>query len=296
MNHPAPTTDQAAPHATAARPTSPYNPRHFLALPDARTVPTTALDTVAYAVAQSLAARSILCIYGDAGCGKTFTLHTALTYLATPWPAPASRAHLCVLSPRPAPTPTSLRAELLPATGPTLPPTHDPGVLDAALRTQLTTRPYLLALDDASRLTAGCVEYLSYLFDDPTTQITLVLVTTSIRTLRRQPLLTSRPTRWLPIHPLTSAEVHEFVPDFHPFWHDVDETVLDHLDAAYGHGNFRRWAQLTHHALRLQRRSPRPAAAVLEGLLDSLLAPHEITHDDDDHADCSARHADHRRR
>lgn len=273
MNPPAPAADQAPRHATAP-PASLViaMPRHFLSLPQAPTILTPTLDALRTDMERIVAEQAVMCVYGDAGCGKTFALHAALASHSLSSPD----LRICHLSPRPAPTPTSLRAELLPAAGLTIPPTHDPGVLDAALRTCLAARPHLLAVDDASRLTTGCVEYLCYLFDDPTTQLALMLVTATsgIRMLRRHPLLATRTAIWFQMALLTPAQIRTYIPRLHPLWHDVDEATLDRLDASYCHGNFRRWAQITHHALRLNRRTSLPTPAVLDGLLDSL-APHE---------------------
>ncbi|MYS41126.1 hypothetical protein GTY23_07695 [Streptomyces sp. SID5998] len=220
-----------------------------------------------------MAEQAVMRLHGNAGCDKTHTLQTA----------PASRpelpgdVHICHLSPRPAPTPTILRAELLLAAALPIPPTRDPDVLDTALRTQLAAHPHLLVMDETSRLTTGCVEYLCYLSDDPTTQPTLILATSTkgLRMLRRQPLLATRTTRRLQIHPLTPAEVRRAIPQLHPRWRDADKDVLDRLDARHGHGNFRRWTQITHHTLRLERHTSPPTSALLETTLDSCLPPHE---------------------
>ncbi|GGV57146.1 ATP-binding protein [Streptomyces spectabilis] len=248
-------------------------PQHFLSLPGARTVPVPALDAVTRAVEQTLTEQAVMCLYGDAGCGKTYALQTALASR----PVLPGDVRICHLSPRPAPTPLVLRAELLLAAGLPIPPTRDPGVLDTALRTRLAAHPHLLVMDEASRLTTGCVEYLCYLFDDLTTQLTLILATSTkgFRMLRRQPLLVTRTTRWLQIHPLTPGEVRRAIPQLHPRWRDTGKDVLDRLDARHGHGNFRRWAQITHHTLRLERRASPPASALLETTLDGCLPPHE---------------------
>ncbi|WP_415954510.1 AAA family ATPase [Streptomyces sp. KLOTTS4A1] len=230
-------------------------------------------DAVARAVEQTLAEQAVMCLYGDAGCGKTYALQTALASR----PELPGDVRICHLSPRPAPTPTALRAELLLAAGLPIPTTRDPGVLDTALRTQLAAHPHLLVVDEASRLTTDCVEYLCFLFDDPTTQLTLILATSTkgFRMLRRQPLLATRTTHWLQIHPLTYGEVRRAIPQLHPRWHDAGEAVLDRLDVRHGHGNFRRWAQITHHTLRLEHRASPPASTLLETTLDGCLPPHE---------------------
>ncbi|TFV30109.1 ATP-binding protein, partial [Streptomyces sp. T1317-0309] len=206
-----PTAGTLTPHAQPEP-----GPRHFLSLPHAQTVPTPTLDAVHRALEQTLAEQAAMCLYGDAGCGKTFAVQSVLDKTSVSRPGLLGGVRICHLSPRPAPTPTALRAELLSHVGMgiTGSPTRDPGVLDATLRTHLAAHQHLLVVDEAGRLTTGCVEYLCYLLDDPATQLALVLIADpgGIRMLRRQPLLASRIAVLLQVLPLTPDEVRWAIP------------------------------------------------------------------------------------
>ncbi|TFV34205.1 ATP-binding protein [Streptomyces sp. T1317-0309] len=268
-----PTAGTLTPHAQPEP-----GPRHFLSLPHAQTVPTPTLDAVHRALEQTLAEQAAMCLYGDAGCGKTFAVQSVLDKTSVSRPGLLGGVRICHLSPRPAPTPTALRAELLSHVGMgiTGSPTRDPGVLDATLRTHLAAHQHLLVVDEAGRLTP----------DASSTSAT------SSTTPPPNSHSCSSPTQaasaccaasryWLPASPsccrlpLTPDEVRWAIPQLTPLWRDVDEPALDWLDARHCHGNFRRWTQITHHALRLQRRASPPTTAMLHRLLDGCLPPHE---------------------
>ncbi|MFF4355021.1 AAA family ATPase [Streptomyces sp. NPDC001530] len=265
-----PHTNSVRPHHAAATSRTRPGPQHYLSLPHATTIPTPTLDAVAHALEQTLAEQAVMCLYGDAGCGKTYALATTLA--CRPFHGP----RICSLSPHPAPTPTALRAELLSALDISHAAGSDPGIQDALLRARLAACEHVLVVDEAHRLTTGCIEYLCYLLDDPDTQMAIVLIvgTGGIRLLRRQQLLASRSAVWLQAVSLTPDQVCRAIPRFHPLWCDSRPAVLERLDARFCHGNLRRWAQATHHALRLRRRIPAPETTV-----EDLVAAH-LAHDD----------------
>ncbi|MEN8656337.1 ATP-binding protein [Streptomyces sp. 21So2-11] len=253
-----------------------YPPRHHLSLPGAATVPVPVLEHLVRGLEQTVNERAIMCLYGDAGCGKTFALDTVLASGAVP----ARRARLIRLLPRPAPTPAALRAHLADALNLTDVRTEDPGVFDTALRKALAGRDHLLVVDEAQRLDAACFEYLRYLFDDAGTCLAIVLAAgeRGLAVLRRQKMLASRTAVWLTIPALTPEEVRWVIPRFHPLWETSDPDAVDLLDTRLCHGNFRRWAQATHHTLRLLRASGGIADyPVLEDLLGARLLPHQDT-------------------
>lgn len=255
--------------------TTASTPRHHLDLPGALTVAVPAHEDLALALQQTVDQQAIMCLYGDAGCGKTFALNTALASNALP----ASRTCAIRLLPRPAPTPSALRADLADALTLDARP-EDPSLFDAALRRTLSTRDHLLVVDEAQRLDATCFEYLRYLFDDPATRLAIVLTAgeNGLALLRRQSMLASRALVWLNIPPLTPDEVRWAIPRFHPLWRSSDPDALQLLDARLCHGNFRRWAQATHHTLRLARSSSSSAGRrILEDLLEDRLLPHQDT-------------------
>ncbi|MFD4814185.1 AAA family ATPase, partial [Streptomyces sp. NPDC058418] len=192
--------------------------------------------------------RAIMCLYGDAGCGKTFALETVFASKTLP----ARRVRLVRLLPRPAPTAAALRADLADALDLAGARPGEPEVFDMALRKALAVRDHLLVVDEAQRLDAACFEYLRYLFDDAGTRLAIVLAVgeRGLAVLRRQKMLASRTAVWLKVPALTPREVRWAIPRFHPLWEASDPDAVDLLDTRLCHGNFRRWAQATHHTLR----------------------------------------------
>lgn len=254
----------------------PAGPRHYLSLTGAETVPLPWFTDLARGLEQTAGQRAIMCLSGNAGVGKTFALDTVLAGV----PRLARRARLVRLVPRPAPTPLSLRSDLADTLNLEARP-KDPGAYDAALREALAARDHLLVVDEAQRLDGACFEYLRYLFDDPRARLGLVLVVgeRGQAVLRRQKMLVSRTGVSLTVPLLAPADVAEVIPRFHPLWREADRDALTRLDARFCHGNFRRWAQATHHALRLLQHAsarrelgPHP---LLEDVLDATLQPHE---------------------
>ncbi|WP_079002043.1 ATP-binding protein [Streptomyces sp. AS58] len=264
-----------APARTPPRRPAPAVPRHYLSLKGAETVPLPWFADLVRGLEQIVSQRAIMCLSGNAGVGKTFALDTVLAVK----PRPARRARLGRLVPRPAPTPLSLRSDLADALNLEARP-KDPGTFDAALRDVLAARDHLLVVDEAQRLDSGCFEYLRYLFDDPHARLAIVLVVgeRGQAVLRRQKMLVSRTGVSLQIPLLTSADVAEVIPRFHPLWHEADRDALERLDARWCRGNFRRWAQATHHALRLLHHASARHGThhpLLEDVLDTTLQPHE---------------------
>lgn len=198
---PAPSARTRRAAAPAPRPRgASLAPRHHLSLPGAVTVPVPVLEDLAYGLEQTVTQQAIMCLYGDAGCGKTFGLDTVLASGSVP----ARRARLLRIQPRPAPTPAALRAHLADASNLDAPP-QDPAVFDTALLRALAARDHLLVVDEAQRLDAACFEYLRYLFDDPGTRLAIVLAAgeRGLAVLRRQKMLASRTAVWLKIRALT---------------------------------------------------------------------------------------------
>lgn len=234
------------------------------------------LEHLARGLEQTLNQQAIICLYGDAGCGKTFALDTVFAAGAVP----THRARLVRLLPRPAATPAALRAHLADALNLTDKRPEDPGLFDTALRKVLANREHLLVVDEAQRLNAACFEYLRYLFDDPDPRLAIVLSAgeRGLAVLRRQKMLASRTAVWLKVPALTPDEVRWAIPRFHPLWQTSDPQAVDLLDTRLCHGNFRRWAQATRHTLRLLR-PPGDLTdhPVLEDLLRARLLPHQDT-------------------
>ncbi|AYN37688.1 ATP-binding protein [Streptomyces dangxiongensis] len=233
---------------TSTQPTAPAP--HYLSLPDARTVTTQAVRAAAHALDKVLREQSMMCLTADPGVGKTFTLHTLCEQRPT---LPALR-----LLQRPQARPDDLRHSLHHALNLPGDPPQDAGICDDYLRHALAHTPRLLAVDEAHQLSTSCIEYLRYLHDDPTPQVTILLLASRprLKALRSQPTLLSRVTTWHHMEPLDPDEVLTVLPAFHPLWHNTPNRTLTHLDEMWAHGNLRRWAALTHQLQAHRRRHP----------------------------------------
>ncbi|MGW8743650.1 AAA family ATPase [Streptomyces sp. NPDC055794] len=223
---------------------------HYLSLPGARTVTTQAVRAAARALDRALRERGMMCLTAHPGVGKTFTLHI----LCKQRPAlPALR-----LLPRPQARPDDLRHSLHRALNLPGNPPQDAGTCDDYLRHALAAPPRLLAVDEAHQLSASCIEYLRYLYDDPVPQVTVLLLASKprLKALRAQPMLLARVTDWHHLEPLHTDEVLRVLPAFHPLWQHTDHHTLTRLDDTWAHGNLRRWAALTHQLQAHRRRHP----------------------------------------
>lgn len=223
---------------------------HYLNLPGARTVTTSAVRAAAHALDQALAHRHLICVSADPGAGKTFTLHTLCRRPTTPtalW-----------LLPRPRARPDDLRRTLHKALALQGAVPTDPGICDDYLRHTLRQSEHLLVVDEAHQLSASCIEYLRYHHDEPACRLTIVLLASRsrLRALRNQAALLSRTATWHHLLPLDADETSAVLPDFHPIWRDVPHTLISRLDTLWAHGNFRRWAALTHQLWAFRHRYP----------------------------------------
>ncbi|GGV41990.1 hypothetical protein GCM10010495_69540 [Kitasatospora herbaricolor] len=150
----------AAPSGTAAA--VPLGARLYV--PGAHVVATSQLGEITEALAHTIAARQIACVYGDAGQGKTVAVHQALRLL--PRRVPVRQAQVAVKPALP-----QLRAALLTAFG--LPATALTNRTDAADRALIDAfkTPGVLLVDDVQRIAAPELDYLRLLADAPTTQM-----------------------------------------------------------------------------------------------------------------------------
>ncbi|MFE1029719.1 AAA family ATPase [Streptomyces sp. NPDC058818] len=209
-------------------------------VPDAQVVHTPALRSVLRTVAHAAAVGAVVCLYGDAGQGKTVALQYALSQL--PHPARVRRVHVGVH-----PTVPELRRVLADALelGRRLP--RGAGEADLMLVNALR-QPRVLVLDEAQRLPGPALEFLRGLWDHPDTDTAILLAGAgSERALRRVPALASRVLTWELVPRLRPGEVAAAMAAFHPLWEDVSEDDVVWVDEHVGHGNFRTWAKLTSH-------------------------------------------------
>jgi hypothetical protein len=201
-----PDTDPAGP------PVMPAGGGVRLYAPGAALVSTAQLSGVVEAVGHTVAARGLLCVYGDAGYGKTVAVHRALRLL--PRRTPVWSATVAVKPALP-----QLRAMLLAALGlPAGPLSHRADATDRALMTALQ-QPGVLFLDDAQRLAPPELDYLRLLMDASTTQAALVVCGAGAeRVVQRAPALASRILTWAalglqpPGHQLTDSPQNRDIP------------------------------------------------------------------------------------
>lgn len=209
-------------------------------VPGAQVVHTPAVRSVLRTVAHAAAVGAVVCLYGDAGRGKTVALQYALSQL--PHPARVRRVHVGVH-----PTVPELRRVLADALelGRRLP--RGAGEADLTLVNALR-QPRVLVLDEAQRLPGPALEFLRGLWDHPDTDTALVLAGAgSERALRRVPALASRVLTWELVPRLIPREAATVMAAFHPLWEDVSEDDVAWVDEHVEHGNFRTWAKLTSH-------------------------------------------------
>lgn len=233
-------------------------PRHHLNLTGARTVHTPQVTATATALKTTFTEQGLMCLTALAGAGKTFTLHTVLDQHPA-W-------HAIRLLPQPQARPDDLRHSLHHALDLPGPCPKDAGTSDDLIRHALHHPPRLLAVDEAHQLSPSCQEYLRHLYDDPYTRIAMVLSAGShrLQALRTTPMLAARVTRWHKLDPLDPAQITTVLPAFHPHWKTTSTDLLAHLDRTWAHGNFRRWATLTHRAT--HRPAPTSPHALLRHL------------------------------
>ncbi|MFC9082957.1 AAA family ATPase [Streptomyces sp. NPDC057062] len=237
----APPPPRLVPEAAGGLPVGESGALAGVALPaGARLVRTLSVQAVAEAVGQAMAVQGAVCVFGDAGRGKTAAVRMALGEVLPGWkvtwvPVPVR------------PSVAGMRravfdALALPGRFP-----HTTARADAAAAEALR-EARVLVVDEAQRLPVPCLEYVQSLWDHPGTQVTLVLCGAgSERALARLPQLASRVVAWQEVPRLAGAEVAAAVTGFHPLWRTVPAADLTWIDRSCAHGMFRTWAALTAH-------------------------------------------------
>ncbi|MFE1442926.1 AAA family ATPase [Streptomyces sp. NPDC058739] len=224
---------------------------HYMRLPGAHVVSTRSLLTARENIRAAIEAKAMICIYGQAGQGKSFAVNASLRELA---PAVTRRIQF-----RARPSTRDLRHELFHALGlPGRPPAHAIE-FDRILRGALE-EPRVLVCDEAQWLSKLCFEYLRYLWDDTDSDLTIIFTGGNgcFEMLQSEPMLESRVYAWQEITRMSLDEVLEVVPAFHPLWGDADPDLIALCDQEAAHGNFRAWAKITHHLHLGLRETGRP--------------------------------------
>lgn len=224
---------------------------HFLALPGAHIVATEALMLTKDNIADVIDAKAMMCVHGDAGLGKTFSVNASLRELA--------RDMVCRVQFRARPTPRDIRHTLFDALGVGGTPPLRPIEFDKLLKDVLSEKFRVLVCDEAQWLSRECFEYWRHLWDDRRTDIAIVFVGGGdcYRVLSREPMLSSRVYVWQEFRRMTPEQVLRVIPAFHPVWENATPEIIAFADAHAGHGNFRSWAAVTAHTVRALTRLDR---------------------------------------
>lgn len=218
--------------------------RHFLDLPGARVLPTAGLQLVDQAVGHVIDVAAMGVVHGPAGMGKTYAVESAL--------AARERAGLWSSFPS-RPTMRLVAATLFEQLTGSPPGRASRFVLMDAVIEDLSARPRVVVVDEAQRLNTECIEFLRHLHDHPRTRFALLLVggDGAWQVLSAQPMLRSRVYRRVRLEPLTSDQVLELIPRFHPIYEGVDRELVLQIDDHLAHGNLRDWASFTQSAVAL---------------------------------------------
>ncbi|WP_247204746.1 ATP-binding protein [Streptomyces sp. AgN23] len=235
---------------TAAADASGAEPDFYLNLADARIVATEALLEAGENIADTIDARAMSCIYGDAGLGKTFSVLAALKEVAADL--------VLFLQFRSRPTPRDIRHELftlLNLEGKA--PTH-PSEFDQLLKRSLARRPYVLAFDEAQQFSRECFEFVRHLWDTGQGKnrpaVLFIGGEECYKTLYNDPALASRIYIWQEFTPMEPDEVLKNIPHFHPLWANTSPELINYIDQEAGAGTFRMWSKITHHILEGMKR------------------------------------------
>ncbi|MFD4577932.1 AAA family ATPase [Streptomyces sp. NPDC058417] len=212
----------------------------YLSLPGAHIVSTAALVRARQNLADTIEARAMTCVYGDAGFGKTLAVNTCLRELE-----PGEEVRRITFRARP--TARAVRHEIFAALGLKGDAPGAPSEFDRLLKDALATKPRTLVVDEAQWLNSEVFEYFRYLWDDYGTQLALVFVGGQgcYTVLRKEPMLASRIFIWQRFKPLSREEVLAVIPLFHPVWENANADDIAFADEHAAHGNFRNWAWLT---------------------------------------------------
>ncbi len=225
-------------------------PDFYLNLADARIVATEALLEASENIADTIEARAMSCIYGDAGLGKTFSVLAALKEV--------SAERVLLLQFRARPTPRDIRQELfneLHLEGE--PPSH-PSEFDRLLKRTLARKPYVIVCDEAQQFSRECFEFVRHLWDTGkgTNRPAVLFVggVEAYKTLYSEPALASRIYIWQEFAPMEADEVQKNIPLFHPVWANASPELIDYVYEEGAGGTFRVWSKITYHILEGMKR------------------------------------------
>ncbi|MEU7067674.1 ATP-binding protein [Streptomyces sp. NPDC046161] len=226
------------------------NPQFYLDLPDAQVVATDALLQTQDTIRETIEARAMSVIYGDAGLGKTFATRAALAQVDPD-------LLLSLEFARSRPGPKDLREELFTQMrlAGRMPGTPTP--FDRLLLSALPRRPYVIVCDEAQQYRRQCFEFVRNLWDNCSTGRPAVVFVgghEAFETLQSDPALASRIYIRQEVLAMSEEEVLKVVPLIHPVWAGVDAQLVRHIDTVMADGSMRQWAKITYHVLEGLRR------------------------------------------
>ncbi|MEV4752649.1 ATP-binding protein [Streptosporangium sp. NPDC049248] len=221
----------------------------YLRLPDANIVATDSLCITRENLEEVIAAKAMMCIHGDAGLGKTFSVNASLRDIA---PQQSYRIQF-----RARPTPRYIRSMLFDALAIVGKPPSRPAEFDRLLKGVLAEEFRIFICDEAQWQSTECFEYWRHLWDDKHTDMAVVFVGGGdcYRVLSREPMLASRIYIWQEFRRMSLDQVYSVIPAFHPIWEDADPVDIEFVDDKAAHGNFRSWAKITLHTVRALSRA-----------------------------------------
>lgn len=189
---------------------------HFLGLSGAHTVATDALMATRDNLADVIDAKAMMCVHGNAGVGKTFSVNASLRELAADT--------VCRVQFRARPTPRDIRYTLFDALAVWGAPPPKPIEFDNLLKDVLSEQFRVLVCDEAQWMSRECFEYWRHLWDDRRTDIAIVFVGGGdcYQVLSREPMLSSRVYVWQEFRRMTPAQVLTVIPAFHAVWENID--------------------------------------------------------------------------
>ncbi len=211
-------------------------PEHLPGLKGAATITTPGLREIQHAISQLYDSGGILLIDGKPGVGKTFGTKHVLTELGV-------RVHWADMPDTPKGKEANARI-FTAVTGRRPPPRMTEYALTDETVDVLDGLKAVLVVDEAQNMTKSALRQLRYLHDRPTTKALLVLLGPSvINVVTQVPELDSRVARRVHVKELTSAQLRDLLPQFHPILAAMSESVRVRL-AEYARGNLRQWARV----------------------------------------------------
>ncbi|GAA3604162.1 hypothetical protein GCM10022419_105950 [Nonomuraea rosea] len=230
--------------------TAPVVPVHFVPLQDARIVATDHLIRTTAHVRQVLDAKAMMCVYGESGLGKTFSVDAALCELAP------DNVHHIVISERAAPP--YVRTKLFEAVAGQEPMPRSAAAVDKLLKKALSEQFHVFVCDNAQWLSAEGYSYWQHLWSDRATDIAVIFIGCDggLPLLDRTSALASSVYLWQRYQALSQAQIREVLPAFHPVWAEADPDDIDLLYQA-ADGVFRSWAKLTYQILTVMHQQER---------------------------------------